>query len=113
MYVGLHFTGASMLYRLLLGLLLGLFTSSIFAAPHIAINNGRNNDGFARVQVVNKSGRDLACYVSINGYKMRFHLPIATSSKWYKATDIRFQHTDFSSWCGYIENHPEYKKYIY
>ncbi len=102
-----------MFYRYTLTLLLSLSTFNVFSAPHIAINNGRNNDGFARVQIVNKSGTSLACYVSINGFKMRFHLPQATTSKWYKATDTRFQHTDFSSWCGYMENHPEYKKYVY
>jgi hypothetical protein len=105
--------GESMLHRYILGLSFSLYALNAVAAPHIIVNKGRNNDGFTRAQIINKSGRGLACYISIDGYKIKFHLPPAVTSKWYKATDLRFQHTDFSSWCGYIENHPEYKKYVY
>ncbi|MGB1199959.1 MAG: hypothetical protein ACPG5R_00260 [Cognaticolwellia aestuarii] len=57
----------------------------------------------------NETNRVLACYVAIDGRKIRFKLPAFAHSPWYKATDKRFTHKSFSTWCDYIEHHPEYQ----
>ena len=74
-----------------------LMISNAFAIPKIDTIYGKNEEGFARVKIINETTK----------------LPIRAHSKWYKATDRRFNHTDFSIWCDYIELHPEYEQYIY
>jgi hypothetical protein len=81
------------------------------AKPRIKSVFGHNLDGFARVKVINESTADLACYVAINGFKKKFRLPPLKESKWYAATDKRFNYKHFSTWCDYIDLHPEYKKF--
>lgn len=81
------------------------------ALPHIETVFGKSNDQYVRAKVVNKTKRELACYLAIDGYKIKFRLPPFQASKWYKANDKRYSYKNFSTWCDYIENHPEYKKY--
>jgi len=78
------------------------------AKPYIRTEYGYSLEGMARVRVINESNRLLACYVGLDGRKMKFRLPRNSTSKWYKATDKRFNYTSFTTWCDYIENHPEY-----
>lgn len=89
----------------------GLTSFMSQATPNIETVFDKNNEQFARAKVINKTNRELACYLAIDGYKIRFRLPAFQHSQWYKATDRRFNHKDFSTWCDYIEQHPEFKKY--
>lgn len=86
-------------------------STEVAATPHTETVFGKTNEQFIRAKVVNKTKKQLACYLAINGYKIKFRLPPFQSSRWYKATSTRFTHKDFSTWCDYIEHHPEYKKY--
>ena len=86
-------------------------SSSVNARPHTETVFGKTNEQMVRAKVVNKTKKELACYLAIDGYKIKFRLPPFQASRWYKATDRRFSHRDFSTWCDYIENHPEFKKY--
>jgi len=65
-----------------------------------------------RIKVINETNRDLACYVGIDGWKIKFRLPPHKHSKWYKATDPRYTYNSFTTWCDYIERHPAYRQYI-
>ena len=94
-----------------LPLMLALTATTCFASPNIETVFGKTNEQFVRAKVVNKTKRELACYLAIDGYKIKFRLPPFQASKWYKATDQRFSHENFSTWCDYIENYPEFKKY--
>lgn len=88
-----------------------LLSPPVLAKPKIKPVFGHNLQGFARVKVINESTADLACYVAINGFKKKFRLPPLKESKWYAATDKRFNYKHFSTWCDYIDLHPEYRKY--
>ena len=68
-----------------------------------------NNENFARVKVFNETREALLCYVSIDGYKIRFRLSPRGQSIWYKATDTRFNYTDFHTWCDYLSNYPQFQ----
>ena len=86
-----------------------LFTTSAVAMPKINIKHQRNIKGFAEVQVSNSTMENLICHVSIDGYKILFKLKAIETSKWYTATDKRFNHTNFSVWCDYLKLHPQYQ----
>lgn len=88
------------------------FSVNTLAIPKITTIYGKNNDGFSRVKIINETTANLACYIALDGRKIKFKLPVRAHSRWYKATDRRFSHTDFSIWCDYIELHPEYEQYI-
>lgn len=88
-----------------------LMSSVAQAKPKIKSVFGHNLKGFARIKVINESTADLACYVAINGFKKKFRLPPLKESKWYAATDKRFNYKHFSTWCDYIDLHPEYRKF--
>ncbi|WDE08084.1 hypothetical protein SG34_000480 [Thalassomonas viridans] len=79
------------------------------AMPKIKITHDRNTQNYARVQVSNETREELLCYVAIDGYKIRFRLQPLNSSKWYKATDTRFNASHFSIWCDYMELYPQYQ----
>ena len=81
------------------------------ARPHIETIFGKTNEQLTRAKVINKTSLELACYLAIDGYKIKFRLPPFQASKWYKATDHRYNHRDFSTWCDDIKNYPEFKKY--
>jgi len=76
---------------------------------NIAVIHGKSQDGFARIKIKNETNTPLACYVAIDGRKSKFVLPPFLTSKWYQATDSRFNYRHFSTWCDYLALHPEYK----
>lgn len=89
--------------------ILFFFTSSVFAMPKINVKHQRNIKGFAEVQVSNQTMVELICTVAIDGYKIPFKLKAMEYSRWYTATDVRFNHTNFSIWCDYLSLHPQYQ----
>ncbi|MCJ8320486.1 MAG: hypothetical protein MJK12_12685 [Colwellia sp.] len=76
-----------------------------------SIIHGETKEGFAQVKITNKTNTSIACYVAIDGKKIKFILRPYMTSKWYKATDTQFNYRHFSTWCDYLELHPEYEKY--
>lgn len=82
----------------------------IWASPKIAVTFGESN-GFVRVQIKNETFEPLACYVAIDGHKVKFQLQVKSTSRWISATDKRFNYQNFSTWCDYLEIHPKYKVY--
>jgi len=86
-----------------------LVTTSVLAMPKINVKHQRNNNGFAEVQVSNDTMENLICHVAIDGHKLLFRLKAMEYSKWYAATDVRFNHTNFSIWCDYLKLHPKYQ----
>ena len=90
--------------------LLLLLSTSVLAMPKITVKHQRNIKGFAEIQVMNDTMENLICHVAIDGYKILFRLKAIESSKWYAASDIRFNHTNFSVWCDYLALHPKYQK---
>jgi len=88
-----------------------LITDAAQAKPKTKTTYGKSLDGFARVKIKNNTTQNLACYIAINGYKVKFRLPSLRESKWYTATDKRFSYRNFSTWCDYLALHPEYLKY--
>lgn len=85
-------------------LFLIFFTSfNIKASPKITVSYEVDKQSYSRVKVKNETKRTLGCYVAIDGFKQKFKLASLATSKWYKATDVRFNYTDFSVFCDYIE----------
>jgi len=82
-----------------------LFTLNAVATPKITIKHKRSADNFAQVQIINETTKKLLCYVAIDGHKIKFKLNERQKSKWYKATDSRFNHQNFSTWCDYFNMH--------
>lgn len=93
-------------------ILLCVYLPAVYAGPSIKAEFGRTLEGHVRVKVINETNRELACYVAIDGWKMKFRLPPRVHSRWYKATDKRFTVESFSTWCDYIELYPEFKRYV-
>ena len=93
-------------------LVVTFLSNMAFAMPKIRTEFGRTLEGMVRIKVINETNRDLACYVGVDGRKIKFRLPPLNQSKWYKATDTRFTYKSFTTWCDYIERHPEYRNYI-
>ena len=87
-----------------------VFSTSALAMPKITVKHQRNIKGFAEVQVSNATMENLICHVAIDGYKVLFRLTAIGTSKWYTATDIRFNHSHFSIWCDYLKLHPKYQQ---
>ena len=88
-----------------------LLVNAVEAKPKTKTIYGRSLDGFARVKIKNNTTENLACYVAINGFKVKFRLPALRESKWYTATDKRFAYRNFSTWCDFLALHPEYLRY--
>lgn len=95
--------------KLIIALLLLSLAHDVLAMPKIKVTHQRNIKGFAEVQVVNSTSAHLICYVAIDGHKKFFRLQALQASKWYVATDIRYNHTHFSLWCDYLSLHPKYQ----
>lgn len=92
-------------------LIISLFAVFQLAAmPKIEVLKRIDQEGHSQVKVLNKTIRNLACYVAIDGQKQRFRLTGKNSSKWYKATNKTYNHSQFSVWCDYLEYHPNYQK---
>ncbi|TMM45799.1 hypothetical protein FCS21_07805 [Colwellia ponticola] len=98
-----------MLVKIVCFLLFLLLTTSVSAMPRIDVKHQRNINGFAEIQVSNATTENLICHVAIDGYKILFRLQGMGYSKWYTATDKRFNHTNFSVWCDYLKLHPKYQ----
>jgi hypothetical protein len=86
-------------------------TNTVHAKPKTKTIYGRTIDGFAQVKIKNNTTESLACYIAIDGYKVKFRLPALRQSKWYAATDKGYAYRNFSTWCGFLSLHPEYSKY--
>jgi len=86
-------------------------TNMVQAKPKTKTIYGRNLDGFPQVKVKNNTTESLACFVAIDGYKVKFRLPASGQSKWYTASDKRFSYKSFSTWCDFLTLYPEYSKY--
>ena len=84
--------------------------TGIYAAPKVMVKHHRNANNLAEIQIINQTIKKLICYVAIDGHKIYFRLPAEQPSKWYVATDERFNHTNFSTWCNYLSLHPKYQK---
>jgi len=89
--------------RHLLYFLMFFFSIPSYASPKITVSYEVDQHMFTRVKVKNETRRVLGCYVAIDGHKRKFKLTSLATSKWYKATDTRFNYTDFSVFCDYIE----------
>ncbi|RHW75855.1 hypothetical protein [Colwellia sp. RSH04] len=87
--------------------LLIIFPLFALAMPKISIKHQRTADDYAQIQVTNTINLPLICHVAIDGHKIRFQLKPYEASKWYKATDKRFNYDHFSVWCDYLSLHPE------
>ncbi|WP_448212350.1 hypothetical protein [Colwellia sp. MEBiC06753] len=83
------------------------------AIPNITTEFARNIEGLMRVKVINQTARVLACYVAIDGHKIKFKLGIRAHSRWYKALNKNYNADSFSVWCDYIELHPDYQNLKY
>jgi hypothetical protein len=82
----------------------------VSALPKVSVQHQRNTQNLAEIQVTNQTAQALICYVAIDGHKVFFRLQPHQPSQWYKATDTRFNHTQFSTWCDYLSLHPKYQK---
>lgn len=86
------------------------FSPIILASPRVTVSFG-DSSGLARIKIKNETFEPLACYVAIDGHKIKFQLQGQSSSRWISATDKRFNYQNFSTWCDYLELHPNYKAY--
>ncbi|MBL4900390.1 MAG: hypothetical protein JKX76_12285 [Colwellia sp.] len=90
-------------------ILLG-FTTAVCASPKVTVKHYRNAKNLAQIKIINQTVKKLICYVAIDGHKVYFRLPARQPSPWYVATDERFNHANFSTWCDYLSLHPKYQK---
>lgn len=97
--------------KVFFGFILLLVTIVAHAAPRVMVKHQRNIKDFAEIQVTNQTTKKLICYVAIDGYKIHFRLPARQPSKWYAATDKRFTHANFNTWCDYLSLHPRFQKH--
>nr|ALK44356.1 hypothetical protein [Colwellia sp. C1] len=84
--------------------------TAIHAGPKVMVKHNRNVKNLAEIQIINQTIERLICYVAIDGHKIHFRLYAMQPSKWYVATDERFTHTNYSTWCDYLSLHPKYQK---
>jgi len=87
-----------------------MFSISVSALPKLLIQHKRSVKNLAEIQITNQTSKALLCYVAIDGYKIFFILQPQQPSKWYNATDPRFNYNHFSTWCDYLSLYPEYQK---
>ena len=85
-----------------------VFSISAIARPKTTVQHKRNANNFAEIQVTNNTIEPLICYMAIDGHKIYFRLQANQPSQWYKATDTRFNFSNFSTWCDYLSLHPQY-----
>ena len=88
-----------------------VITNMVHAKPKTKTIYGRSLDGFSRVKIKNNTTNNLACYIAIDGFKVKFRLLALRESRWYTANDKRFNYRNFSTWCDFLALHPEYLKY--
>ena len=97
-----------MLIKTIIYSILLMYSTSAFALPKILVQHKRTKN-LAEIRVTNQTNETLICYVAIDGYKVYFRLHSRQPSKWYKATDPRFNYNHFSTWCDYLSSHPEHQ----
>jgi hypothetical protein len=83
----------------------------IWALPKITVIFGESSNGFSQVKLKNETEESLACFVAIDGHKVKFWLRMRSTSNWITTTDTRFTYRNFSTWCDYLEVYPNYKAY--
>jgi len=98
-----------MIRKTILIFILLIFSISVSALPNFLVKHKRNAKNLTEIQITNQTSKALICYVAIDGHKILFRLQPLQPSKWYKATDVRFNYNNFSTWCDYLSLHPEYK----
>jgi len=98
-----------MLKKTILISILVMFSISVSALPKFLVEYKRNTQNLVEIKTINQTAKALICYVAIDGYKVFFILQPHQPSKWYKATDPRFNYNNFSTWCDYLSLYPEYK----
>ncbi|MDX2369872.1 MAG: hypothetical protein QNK36_15965 [Colwellia sp.] len=96
--------------KMFLCFMLLALNTALYAAPNVMVKHDRNAKNLAKIQIINQTTEKLICYVAIDGHKIYFRLPARQPSKWYAATDERFNHTNFSTWCDYLSLHPKHQK---
>ncbi len=79
------------------------------AEPKTTIEYGYSVEKLPRIRVINETNDSLYCYIAIDGYKRKFIIHAHAKSKWYKATDQRFNFSHFSTWCDYASRYPQLK----
>jgi hypothetical protein len=99
-----------MKFKTFICLLLLMVNTVVHASPKVLVKHQRNIKNLAEVQIINQTIEMLICYAAIDGHKIFFRLPPSQPSKWYVATDERFNHTNFSTWCDYLSLHPKYQR---
>lgn len=85
----------------MMALLLLVASKTLQAAPYIEVEHAINTRGFAFAKVINKTNRQLDCYIMVDGYKIRFRLMPNQTKGPFTTTDRRFNHTNFSVKCDY------------
>jgi len=88
-----------------------IFSPESMALPKVTVSFDESLDGFARVKIKNETFVPLACFVAIDGHKIKFQLRAKSTSRWITSTDKRFNYRNFSTWCDYLEIHPKYNAY--
>ena len=88
--------------------LLIFVTLNAVAMPKIMVKHQRNAENFAEIQIINETTKALVCSIAIDGYKIKLKLAAKAYSKWYKATDQRFNYKHFRVWCDYATLHPNF-----
>lgn len=79
--------------------------------PRTTVTFNINPAGYTQVKIKNETLESLACFVAIDGFKKKFQIRARSSSQWITAADIHFNYRHFSTWCDYLDVHPEYKAY--
>lgn len=95
-----------MIIKVLFYFICVVISTSAIAQPKVTVQHQRSIDNLAEIQISNQTSKELICYVAIDGYKLYFRLLPNQPSQWYKATDTRFNYTNFSTWCDYLSLHP-------
>ena len=97
--------------KILFLIIVTLFIVGAHAKPQITVHKSLDTKHFAQVKITNETIEELACYVAIDGQKVKFRLLPHRTTRWFKATDTRFPLNAISTWCDYIELYPNFKKF--
>jgi len=82
-----------------------------WSKPRTTVTFNKTITGFTQVRIKNETFESLACFVAIDGFKKKFQLRPKSSSRWITATDKHYNYKNFSTWCDYLEVHPQFKNY--
>lgn len=109
--IGIFINGnllSNMMIKALFSFILLVCSISINAQPKVTVQHQRSAQNFAEIKITNQTIETLICYVAIDGHRLYFRLQPNQPSQWYKATDMRLNFSNFSTWCDYIYLHPQY-----